>query len=160
MSDRNLYGDPEVRLMDGQTVVAVFACRRGQWLELGRSSKAEQRRIARRDAELKQLSGRAREERFAEYDREDKKRLFMRRPRHYVQFIGDEPFDSGGRRDREEVPLEEIPGYREGFDFGRGWAFRAETFYQTLDAIRDADTGEVQLDAFKRVYERIKAQSC
>jgi hypothetical protein len=160
VSDRNLYGDPEVRLMDGQTVVAVFACWRGQWLELGRSSKAEQRRIAHRHAELKQLSGRAHQERFAKYDREDTRCLFMRRPRHYVQLIGDEPFDSGGRRDRDGVPLEKIPGYREGFDFGRGRAFRAETFYQTLDAIRDADIGEVQLDAFKRVYERIKAQSC
>jgi hypothetical protein len=106
VSDRNVFGDPQVRLMDGQTVVAVFACRHGQWLELGRSSKAEQRLIARRHAELKQLSGRARQECFAEYDREDEKRLFMRRPRYYVQFIGDEPFDSGGRRDRDGVRAE------------------------------------------------------
>jgi hypothetical protein len=152
-SGRNVFGDPQVKIKDGGTVVAVFACRNGQWLELGGSSKAEQQLHARRAEELRQLSGRARQERFAEYDREDERHLC--RPQHYVQLIGDEPFDSGGRRDRDGVPLHEIPGYREVFDFGGGWSFRADVFYQTLDAIRAVGTGQVQLDALKRVYDRM-----
>ena len=156
MKDRMEFGGPFIRVMDGRTVVTVFLYERGQWSEIGSLSKAEIMLKDRRQRELDQLHGRAREERRVQYDREA--RGHVRRVGHRVRLIGDEPFEKAYRPDLwDGVPLHDIPGYREVYDFGRGQAFRAEVLDQTLDAIRDAGICEVSLDALKPVYERIKS---
>jgi hypothetical protein len=158
--DRDEMGHPLIWLMDGRTVVTRFGHVHGQWVEHGAASKAEQRFIDRRDRELGQLSGRAREERRAQYGREA--RGHLRQPLHHVRLIGDELFEKAYRPDLwDGVRLHDIPGYREVYDFGRGHTFRAEILYQTLDAIRDAGICERSLHALKLDYEGcIKSQSC
>ena len=93
--DRDEMGYPLIWLMDGRTVVTRFAHVNGQWVEHGAASKAEQRFKDRRDWELGQLSGRAREERRAQYDREA--RGHLRQPLHHVRLIGDELFEKAYR---------------------------------------------------------------
>ena len=153
MKDRMEFGGPFIRVMDGRTVVTVFLYERDQWSEIGSLSKAEILLKDRRQRELDQLHGRAREERRVQYDREA--RGHVRRAGHRVRLIGDEPFEKAYRPDLwDGVRLHDIPGYREVYDFGRGHTFRADVLHQTLDAIRDAGICERSLDALKRDYER------
>ncbi len=152
--DRTMLGEPLIRVMDGRTVVTVFVYQAdGRWSEVGHQSQAERRFAERRGRELGSLpSGPAREERLARYQREAAGHV--RRRGHCVQLIGDELFETAYRPELwDGVPLEEIPGYREVYDFGRGRAFRAEELLPVLDTIRDAGVSELPLDALKRAYE-------
>ncbi|MDP9460841.1 MAG: hypothetical protein M3Q22_11555 [Actinomycetota bacterium] len=148
------FGDPRIRLMDGRTVVTVFVYRVDQWSEVGHQSRAERRFHERRRRELDSLpSGPAREDRRAHYDREA--RGHVRRVGHRVQLIGNELFEKAYRPELwNGVPLHDIPGYREVYDFGGGRTFRAEELFPVLDILRDAGVPEVQLDHLKGEYER------
>jgi hypothetical protein len=154
VKDRTTLGAPLVRLMDGATVVSVFVYGADRWSECGHQSQAERRFAERRRRDLGSLpSGPAREERLAQYDREAKGH--RRNWWHHVQLIDDRPFAEAYRPELwASVPLHEIPGYREVYDFGRGRAFRAEELFPMLDALRDAGLSDVQLDSLKRDYDR------
>ena len=145
------FGAPLVRLMDGRTVVAVFVYSHGRWREHGKLSKAE----LRRHEKLLRLPDEQREARAT--GRNGPSGV------HRVQLIGDTPFAQAYRREWDGLCLQEIPGYREVYDFGRGRAFRAERLLPALDAIRDAGRSQVQLDVLDRVIEHMsddRHQSC
>ena len=137
------FGDSMVRLMDGATVVAVFHYQHDRWRELGKQSKAEFRRLE----ELRRLP---REER----DRQATGRGAW--TSHLVRLIGDELFDQAYRRAWDRLPVQEIPGYREVYDFGGGRVYRAERLYPALDVIRDAGGVAVQLDTLNKIMHRLR----
>jgi hypothetical protein len=137
------FGDSLVRLMDGATVVAVFHYQHDRWSEHGKQSKAE----FRRTDELRRLP---REER----DRQATGRAGWRS--HQVRLIGDDPFDQAYRREWDRLPVQEIPGYREVYDFGGGRVYRAERLYPALDVVRDAGEVAVQFATLNEIIRRLR----
>jgi hypothetical protein len=137
------FGNPLVYLLEDTAVVTVFHYWGGRWRELGRQSKAEFRRLE----ELRRLP---REER----DRQATGRGGW--TSHRVKLIGDEPFAEAYRSAWNGLRTEEIPGYREVYDFGRGRVYRAERLYPALDAVRDAGGVAVQLDTLNKIMHRLR----
>jgi hypothetical protein len=138
------FGNPLVYLLEDMAVVTVFHYWGGQWREHGKQSKAEFRRLE----ELRRLP---REER----DRQATGRGAW--TSHRVKLIGDEPFAEAYRSAWNGLRTEEIPGYREVYDFGRGRVYRAERLYPALDVIRDAGGVAVQLDTLNKIMHRLRS---
>jgi len=136
---------PLVRIMDGRRVVAVFHHVARRWSERLSMSKAQSRYLLRRAEELSDLSS---EDQAAIYRRDDRGHE-GRGGSHRVKLIGNEPFGKAYRPEWNGVPLPDIPGYREVYRFGR-YTFGADTFFRTLDALRDGGITEIQLDMLRR----------
>lgn len=139
---------PIVRILDGRHVEAVFHYVGGRWSERLGMSKAQSRFLGRRAEELAGLSS---EEQAAIFRRDDRGHP-SRGGSHRFQLIGKEPFGKAYRREWNGVPLPDIPGYREVYRFGR-YTFGADTFFRTLDTLRDGGITEIQLDTLRRYVQ-------
>jgi hypothetical protein len=137
------FGNSLVHLLEGTAVVTVFHHWGGRWREHGKQSTAEIRRLE----ELRRLP------------REERDRHATGRGAwtfHRVKLIGNEPFAEAYRAKWNGLRTEEIPGYREVYNFGRGRVYRAEKLYLALDAVRDAGEVAVQLDTLNQIIRRLR----
>ncbi len=156
---------PVVRIIDDTGIVVTeFGYVAGRWSERLAASRAQRRFQGRYMARRQQeLAGLTEEEQWADTEQEGE-RLHRQGPGHAarnhghrVQLIGDEPFGKAYRPELwARTPLPEIPGYREVYDFGRGYVFRAEVLWPVLDAIQAAGRRQVTLRELALVYEKFR----
>ena len=69
---------------------------------------------------------------------------------HLREMVGDKPIREVYRTEWDDIPWDQIPGYRQVYDFPGSISIRAEALFAMLDKLSDAGINEIQLDTLAR----------